>query len=200
MAGLELKYFNGPLHNIYLVGEVSEEMYANLTKKIDEIREDDEAVIINNFSVLQSVGIDVTIGRPKIDVYITTYGGNVYDMFAIYDALKKLQKDYVVNIYAQGKVISAGTVIFLAVDKKHRFAGENTTFMFHDLSGGAFGKVKELEENAEEGKRLHSMIWQIFKDNTKMPEKLLTEMYENKKDIYLNARQAKKFGIIEEIV
>ena len=197
---LELRFFNQPLHNIYLVGEVGEEMYVNLVKKIDEIREDDNNVIINNFSVLQSVGIDISIAPPEINIYINTYGGCVYDMFSIYDMIKGLQKNYVVNIFCQGKVMSAGTIIMLAVEKKHRFAYSNCTFMFHDLASGKVGKLKDLEEDIDEAKRLHRMMFQIFKDNTKLPEKILNDMYDCKKDVFLSAKEAKKYGIIDEIL
>lgn len=200
MTGLELRPFNYPLHNVYLVGEVNEEMYVNLTKKIDEIREDDENVIINNFSVLQSIGINISITPPEINIYINTYGGCIYDMFSIYDMLKGLQKNYVVNIYCQGKVMSAGTVIMLAVEKKHRFAYSNCTFMFHDIASGKYGKLKDIEEDVDEGKRLHKMMFQIFKDNTKLPEKILKDMYESKKDVFLSPKEAKRYCIIDEII
>ena len=147
-----------------------------------------------------SVGIEAEIVRPSINIYLTTFGGYIYDMFAIYDEIKRLTSEYIVNIYCVGKIMSAGTVIMLATDLEHRFAYANTTFMYHTLSGGALGKMKDMEENVEEDKRLHKLMWNIFKNQTEIPADKLDEIYRCKKDWYITADQAKKYKIISKII
>ena len=200
MADFTIKTFNEKIHNIYLNGDVDEIMWKQLVDSINEIRSEDNDIIDQNVASLASIGLSVTITRPIINIYLSTFGGYIHDMFAIYDEIKALSNDYIVNIYCVGKIMSAGTVIMLAVDLDHRFSYANTTFMYHTLSGGAYGKIKDIEENAEENKRLHKIMWTIIKENTKIPEEKLEEIYKCKKDWYISAEQAKKYKIISKII
>ena len=200
MADFTIKTFDEKIHNIYLNGDVDEEMWSTLVDKINEIKSADDDISDQNLASLMSIGIQAKIIRPPINIYLCTYGGYIHDMFAIYDEIKALSNDYIVNIYCVGKIMSAGTVIMLAVDLDHRFSYANTTFMYHTLSGGAYGKIKDIEENAEENKRLHKIMWTIIKENTKIPEEKLEEIYKCKKDWYISAEQAKKYKIISKII
>lgn len=121
-------------------------------------------------------------------------------MLAIYDEIKRLNQEYVVNIYCVGKIMSAGTIIMLSVDLEHRFAYHNTTFMYHTLSSFNYGKMKDMEEDVTESKRLHNVMWNIYKENTEIPVEKLNEIYKCKKDWYITAEKAKKYGIINKIV
>lgn len=200
MAELTIKTFNDKLHNIYIKGEVDEEMWSFLVDKINEMRGADDDVSENNTSALLALGLLTEAKRPPVNIYLSTYGGNTYDMFAIYDEIKKLQETYEVNLYCVGKIMSAGTIIMLAVDKKHRFAYPNTTFMFHTLSSFTYGKIKEMEEDIDEAKRVHNLMLKIYKENTSIPEDKLNDIYKRKKDLYMTAEQAKKYKIIDKIV
>lgn len=200
MAEFTIKTYDSKLHNIYLKGDVDEEMWQNLVDKINEIKSADKEIDEMNIGTLSLFGIEAQALRPSINIYLSTFGGYIYDMFSIYDELVKLNKEYVVNIYCVGKIMSAGTIIMLAVNDDHRFAYPNTTFMYHTLSGGTWGKVKDMEENVEESKRLHKLMWSIYKDKTSIPEDKLEEIYKCKKDWYITANQALKYKIIGKIL
>ena len=200
MVEFKIQTFDTKIHNIYLKGDVDEVMWQTLVDKVNEIRSADDDVSDQNLASLMSVGIEAQIIRPAINIYLSTFGGYIYDMLAIYDEIKSLTKEYTVNIYCVGKIMSAGTIIMLATDLDHRFAYSNTTFMYHTLTGGAYGKIKDLEENAEECKRLHKIMWNIYKENTAIPDEKLDEIYKCKKDWYITAEQAKKYKIISKII
>lgn len=200
MADFTIKTFDEKIHNIYLNGDVDEEMWSKLVDKINEIKCADDDISDQNLASLMSIGIQATIIRPAINIYLSTFGGYIYDMMAIYDEIKSLTKEYTVNIYCVGKIMSAGTIIMLAVDLEHRFAYPNTSFMYHSLSGYSIGKIKDMEECTEENKRLHKIMWNIYKENTGIPQEKLDEIYKCKKDWYISADQAKKYKIISKII
>lgn len=200
MPEFTIKTFDTKIHNIYLKGDVDEEMWQTLVDKINEIKSADDDIADQNLASLMSVGIEAEIIRPSINIYLSTFGGYIYDMLSIYDEIKSLKDEYKVNIYCVGKIMSAGTIIMLAADYEHRFAYPSTTFMYHTLAGGAFGKIKDIEENAEECKRLHKIMWNIYKENTAIPDDKLDEIYKCKKDWYITAEQAKKYKIISKIL
>ena len=200
MVEFKIQTFDTKIHNIYLKGNVDERMWQILVDNINEIRSADNDVADQNLASLMSVGIEARIIRPAINIYLSTFGGYIYDMLSIYDEIKALKNEYKVNIFCVGKIMSAGTIIMLATDLEHRFAYPNTTFMYHTLTSGAYGKIKDLEENAEECKRLHKIMWNIYKENTSIPDEKLDEIYKCKKDWYITAEQAKKYKIISKIV
>ena len=200
MVEFKIQTFDTKIHNIYLTGVVDEEMWQKLVDKVNEIRSADDDVSDQNLASLMSVGIEAKIIRPSINIYLSTFGGYIYDMLSIYDEIKSLKKEYIVNIYCVGKIMSAGTIIMLAADYEHRFAYPNTTFMYHTLSGGTWGKMKDMEEDVEESKRLHKIMWNIYKENTSIPEEKLEEVYKCKKDWFITAEQAKKYKIINKIL
>lgn len=200
MAELTIKTFNRSIHDIYLTGEVCEDMWSELVKKIKEIKNADDEVSDNNTAALLAVGILTEAKLPPINIYLSTYGGTIYDMLAIYDEIKSLQKEYEVNLYCVGKIMSAGTIIMLSVDFEHRFCYPNTTFMFHSISSYTLGKIKEMEEEVSEVKRLHKLMYKIYKENTSIPEEKLEDIYKSKKDWFITPEQAKKYKIISKIV
>ena len=200
MAEFTIKTYDSKLHNIYMKGDVDEEMWNSLVDKINEIKAADKEIDETNIGTLSLFGIEAQAIHPSINIYLCTYGGYIHDMFAIYDEIKNLTKEYIVNIYCVGKIMSAGTVIMLAVPLENRFSYANTTFMYHTLSGCTYGKMKEMEEIVEESKRLHKLMWNIIKENTKIPEEKLEEIYKCKKDWYINAEQAKKYKVINKIL
>ena len=200
MADFTIKTYDPKIHNIYLKGDVDEDMWGTLVDKINEIKAADKEIDETNIGTLSLFGINCQAIHPSINIYISTFGGYIYDMLAIYDEIKSLTKIYTVNIYCVGKIMSAGTIIMLAADYERRFAYPSTTFMYHTLAGGAFGKIKDIEENAEECKRLHKIMWNIYKENTAIPDDKLDEIYKCKKDWYITAEQAKKYKIISKIL
>lgn len=197
---IAIRSYDKKIHNIQLTGEVNEGMFTKLAEAFDNILKSDDEIDINNQQAMNNLQIEYVQKHPDINIYLSSFGGNVYDMLSIYDMIRRIQHSYVVNLYCYGKVMSAATIIMLAVDKEHRFAALNTTFMIHTLSSLNFGKIKELEENVEETKRLHNIIWSIYKDNTTIPDDKLNDVYEKKQDWFFDSFDAKLNGLITDIV
>lgn len=131
------------------------------------------------------------ISKDPIEIYLSSYGGEAYSGLAIYDAIRACPCDIIIK--ASGKIMSAATLIFLAADT--RIAAKHTTFMFHSVSSGTEGKVKDQEIDVQEGKRINNIMLDILAERTKMKKnwwyrKILSH------DIYLDAVQAKEYGII----
>ena len=132
-----------------------------------------------------------------IKIYISTYGGDVYEAFALYDAI--VMSKCPVEAYCTGKVMSAGTIILCAADK--RYATQLTTFMFHTVSsdGTDGGKLFEDVVNVEETKRLWSKMLDIYAERTneKRSYYLRWLKYE---DRYITSDKAVEMGFIHEVI
>lgn len=134
--------------------------------------------------------------RKPIKIYINTYGGSTYDMWAFVDLMMTTKTP--IHTYCTGYCMSAGFIIFIAGDK--RFATPHATFMNHQLSHDIFGKYKTLMEKIEEDKYLFDIENSFVLSRTKISEEMLNECNEKKKDWYIHAEEALKLGIVDEII
>lgn len=82
----------------------------------------------------------------EINVHVDSYGGEVSEGFAIYNALRN--KNAQVKTYADGFVASAAIYPFLAGDQ--RVANNVSAFYFHPVIGGQYGYAEDLREAANE--------------------------------------------------
>jgi len=112
-------------------------------------------------AIYKMVEMDKT---APIDFIINSYGGSVYDGMMLYDLIRSL--DYLtVRTYATGKIMSMGLILFLAGDE--RKASTNATFMAHSLSSGVWGKMREIEVDVKECKRLNNILIGILAERSK---------------------------------
>jgi ATP-dependent protease ClpP protease subunit len=72
--------------------------------------------------------------------------------------------------------------------------------MYHQVSSVAVGKVKDLEEDVIETKRLQKMIEDVTLQNTRITEKKLEKIYKTKKDWFMDSEEALKLKVIDEIL
>lgn len=126
-----------------------------------------------------------------IDLYLASYGGDVYAAMSIFDAIRASKAP--VRIHGNGKLMSAGFMIFLAADQ--RDASPNTTFMFHSISYGSEGKVRDQEVSVTEAKRLNNIFLDILQQRTKQTKKYWYRKI-NGADFFLDVAQAKECGVI----
>ena len=196
---MEIKEIELKDRTITLFNEVDESTISSAVEKIVQINQDDEVWIRNAYTAMEASGVKFnlsSIEMPHIQVLLSTYGGNVYDGLSLYDAIKNSNTE--VDITCFGKIMSMGIIILLA--SKNRKAYRNTTFMIHELSAGAIGKLADLEESVDESKRLNKVLFDIIEKETKITKEQLEEIYNKKQDWFLTAEDALKLGIITEII
>ena len=139
---------------------------------------------------------NIDIEMPHIQILLSTYGGTAYDGISLYDAIKNSKTE--VDITCFGKIMSMGIVLLLA--SKTRKAYRNTTFMIHEGSSGAIGKISDMEDSVDEAKRLNDIYFDIIESEAKIPKAKLDEIRKTRKDWYFTAEEALKYGLITEII
>ena len=135
-----------------------------------------------------------------IDFIVSTEGGSITDMFALYDCLREVRKDCEVISFGIGKVMSAGVLLLAAGTKGKRKVGRNCRLMLHAISGGHFGSLKELEADIKEVKWYQTRYVKALAEETNLTEKKIRAIFRKKTDTYFDAEQAVEWGIADEIV
>ena len=131
-----------------------------------------------------------------IEFILSTYGGACYEGLALHDVLESSNTP--VEVICTGKIMSMGVIV--ALGAKVRKAYRNTTFMIHQVSGLSFGTLREMEDTVTEASRVNQILFNIIKSKTKVTEEQLNEVLQTKKDWYLTAEDALKFGILTELI
>lgn len=133
----------------------------------------------------------------KVLVMIDSYGGEAYSLFAMLDAIEMSEKP--VWTCTIGKAMSCGGVLLSAGD--YRFATPNSTIMLHEVSGGTWGKTSELVADTAEAQRLNDLMISMLAKNCGKTIKQMQKDLSSKQggDIYLSAKDALAFGIIDKI-
>lgn len=133
--------------------------------------------------------------RP-ITVLINSPGGSADSGFAIYDILRFVHPP--VFTVVNGLCASAAILIQLAADKGHRFGTPQSRFLIHQPSTSGFGTASDLDITAREVLKLRERYNRIIAQGTGQdPEKVLEDA---RRDFWLNAEQAKEYGLIDKVV
>lgn len=134
--------------------------------------------------------------RQPIQIYINSYGGEVYDMWALIDIIEKSKTP--IYTYCTGYAMSAAFKIFLSGHK--RFATRHATFMYHQMSCYRSGKYQDLVEDRKEMDFLNLKNEEYVIERTKITKEYIDEIREKKIDVYIHAEEALKLGIIDEVI
>ncbi|MGA5435471.1 head maturation protease, ClpP-related [Streptomyces cellulosae] len=85
------------------------------------------------------------VSAQRIDLHISSPGGDVFDGLAILNALR--QHPATVNVVVEGLAASAASFIAMAGDTVH--IAPQAMFMLHDASGVCFGNERDMREMAD---------------------------------------------------
>ena len=131
-----------------------------------------------------------------IKVVVHSPGGHVESGDTIHDMIKSLRPK--VKTIGTGWVASAGTHIFLAADKAHRFALPNTRFMVHQPLGGIRGTASDIEIEAEEIMKAQERINRTIAEETGQPLSKVKE--DTDRNFWMSAEEAKAYGLVTRII
>lgn len=134
--------------------------------------------------------------KKQINVYINSPGGAVTAGFAIYDTMKLISCP--IATYCMGQAASMGAFLLAGGDKGLRYALPNARIMIHQPSGGASGKISDIEISYKESQRLKDILNSILAENC---NKTSAEMEKaTDRDNFMSAEEAKRFGLIDKVL
>ena len=139
--------------------------------------------------------------KVQVQILISTYGGSILELFAIYDIMREIQAgDYEVHTHGLGKVMSAGVLLLAAGTKGKRKIGKNCRVMMHYVVAGCEGSYVSLQNEMDEIKYLQEQYKKCLVEETNISMRSLNKYLKSGKNIYLSAEQAVELGIADEIV
>lgn len=136
--------------------------------------------------------------KKPILFIINSPGGSVDAGFAIWDQIKMIGTP--VYTLVTGLAASMGSILSLAAEKGKRFVTPNARIMIHQpLIGGVIqGQATDLEIQAKEIIKTRKALVQIYVEATGKEARVIDKALD--RDCWMNAEEAKEFGLIDHIV
>jgi ATP-dependent Clp protease protease subunit len=155
-----------------------------------EIDDNTANIIISELLYLDSLNND------DIYLYINSPGGSVTSGLAIYDTINYIKSD--VKTVAIGLAASMGAFLLSSGTKGKRCALKNAEIMIHQPLGGAKGQASDIKIVAEQILKIKNKLNKILANNTGQSVSKIKK--DTERDYYLDALEAKKYGLIDTIL
>jgi len=135
-----------------------------------------------------------------IEFFISSGGGSVNDMFAVYDLMQLIKDNRDIATFGYGKVSSAAVLLLAAGTKGKRHVGAHTRLMLHHCSTNASGTQPDLRANFDELKKVEEMMVEVLAANSQLSVGDIYEIISRNTDKYFSAEEALEMGIVDKII
>lgn len=151
---------------------------------------------IANLIVAQLLFLESEDPKKDVQLYVNSPGGSVTATLAIIDTMNHIKPN--VSTVCVGLAASGGAWLLSSGAKGKRFALPNAEVMIHQPLGGAEGQASDIEITAKQILRSKELLIKMMAKNTGQPiKKVETDV---DRDYFMSSDEAKKYGIIDEVL
>jgi len=137
-----------------------------------------------------------TTANDDITMHIDSPGGSVKSGLSMVDVMDYIKAD--IRTINTGMAASMGSVLLGAGTKGKRMSLKHSTTMLHQSSGGFSGNIQDAEIDWAEWQKVNKTLFELLGEYC--GKKADVVMNDATRDLWLNATEAKKYGIIDEII
>jgi len=140
-------------------------------------------------------------GRAEpIEMVVSTGGGNVADMFAVYDIMRITREVCDISTLGVGKVMSAGILILAAGTKGQRRIGKYCRLMLHHVITSDQGSIVNVRETCREAEIMEDLMFTALIAETNLTKSKIQKIIKGNIDTFFSAEEAVEMGIADIIV
>jgi len=151
---------------------------------------------ISNLVIAQLLFLESENPEKDISIYINSPGGIISSGLAIYDTMQFIKPE--VATLCVGQAASMGSLLLAGGAAGKRFALPNSRVMIHQPLGGFQGQASDIEIHAKEILVMKQKVNEILAKHTGKTLKKIEQ--DTDRDNFLNADEAKSYGIIDDIL
>lgn len=151
---------------------------------------------VANVIQAQLLFLESTDAKRDIQIYINSPGGMVYAGLGIYDTMQYIQPE--VATICTGIAASMASILLCAGTKGKRTGLKHSRVMIHQPMGGVQGQVSEIEITFKEIKKIKDELWNIISVHSGQELKKIEK--DGDRDYWMSAEEAKKYGMIDEVL
>lgn len=152
---------------------------------------------VANTVIAQLLFLEHEDAKKDIKLYVNSPGGSVTAGMAIYDTMQYIKPD--VSTICIGIAASMGAFLLASGKKGKRFALPNSEILLHQVMlEGVGGQAVEIEITAKQIVKTKDKLNQILAKHTGQPLERIEK--DTDRDFWLSAKEAKEYGVIDEII
>lgn len=170
-----------------LDGNINEEIWVN--KFDEESASDFRKKVLLKSSMMPEV---------PIIVYIDSYGGCVDSLAKMIETMDEVENKFIT--VCMGKAMSCGAILLSHGDV--RYCGNYSRVMIHNVSSGSWGDVYTLQSSSTRVTAMNKKFMGLLAENCGIEYSTLQQLIKDSecsKEIWLDAKDALKFGIIDQV-
>ncbi|PKL94356.1 MAG: ATP-dependent Clp endopeptidase, proteolytic subunit ClpP [Gammaproteobacteria bacterium HGW-Gammaproteobacteria-8] len=177
-------------------GERSYDIYSRLLKErvIFLVGPIDDYVA--NVVIAQLLFLEADNPEKDISLYVNSPGGVVTSGMAIYDTMQFIKPD--VSTICVGQAASMGSLLLAAGAAGKRYALPHTRVMIHQPLGGFQGQASDIEIHTREILNLRDRLNAVLAQHTGQPIETIAR--DTDRDNFMDAKAAKAYGLIDEVL
>ncbi|HUW73940.1 MAG TPA: ATP-dependent Clp protease proteolytic subunit [Methyloceanibacter sp.] len=177
-------------------GERAYDIFSRLLKEriifVTGVIEDHMASLIT----AQLLFLEAENPKKEISMYINSPGGVVTSGMGIYDTMQFVRPP--VATLCMGQAASMASLLLCAGEKGMRYALPNARVMLHQPSGGFQGQASDIERHAEDIIKMKRRLNEAYVHHTGQDYETVEKTLD--RDYFLSAEDARKFGIVDEVI
>ena len=138
-----------------------------------------------------------TQGDEKIDLFISSYGGSVYETLALYDIINTIPIP--IHTFAYGKCMSAAPLLLACGEPGHRWVAPHVQFMHHDMSSEELGTRSFLHSAMKSIDALYKDWITLLAKHSEQTYKWWDSKSRLPGDFYYSADEAIEWGLADQM-
>ncbi len=151
---------------------------------------------VANLIIAQLLFLQSEDSKKDISLYINSPGGSVTATMAIIDTMQHIKNE--ISTVCVGIAASGAALVLSAGTKGKRRALPNAEVMIHQPLGGAEGQASDIEISAKHILKTRAILNKMLAKHTGQPLSRIEKDVD--RDFFMDADEAKKYGIIDEVV
>lgn len=148
-----------------------------------------------NLVVAQLLFLEAEDPKKDISIYVNSPGGSVTAGMAIIDTMHHIKPD--VSTVCVGIAASMGSLILSQGTKGKRAILPNAEVMIHQPMGGAYGQATDIDITARHILKTRAKLNNLLAKAT--GQKLSKIETDVERDFFMDAEEAKNYGIVDKI-
>lgn len=152
---------------------------------------------VANLTIAQLLFLQSEDPKKDVVMYINSPGGSVTAGLAIYDTMRHIKPD--VSTIVTGLGASFAALLLAAGAKGKRFALPNAKILIHQpLGSGLGGQATDIDIQARDILNVRDRLDKILAELSGQPVAQISK--DTDRDFIMTATEAKKYGLIDEII
>ncbi len=151
---------------------------------------------IANIITAQLLFLESVDAKKDVLLYVNSPGGSVYAGLGIYDTMQLVSPD--VSTICTGLAASMAAVLLAGGAKDKRSALPHSRIMIHQPMSGMQGPASDMEISLKQTLSVKKDLYNILSKHTNKSYDVIEK--DADRDFWLRAEEAKKYGIIDEVL